>query len=56
MFRLKLTLQHKLNPLHVYCRLTPILGRQMAMACTRWYESLYARIFNTKAARVFKPQ
>ena len=27
MFRLKLSMQHNFNPLHVYCRLTPILGR-----------------------------
>ena len=42
--KLKLSLQHILNPLHVYCRLTPILGRQNAMAFVRKYELLYTKV------------
>jgi hypothetical protein len=44
MFRLKLQMQHIFNPLHVYCRLTPVLGRQRAMGFTRRYETLYASL------------
>ncbi len=44
MLRFKLSMQHLLNPLHVYCRLTPILGRQNAMAFVRQYELLYTKI------------
>ena len=42
--RLKLELQHRLNPLHIYCRLIPILGKQMAMAFCSKYELVYARV------------
>ncbi len=44
MLRFKLTLQHMLNPLHVYCRLAPILGKEKAIAFSRRYESIYAKV------------
>ncbi len=44
MFRMKCALQHSLNPLHIYCRLVPLLGRKMAMAFIQGYEPLYARV------------
>ncbi len=44
MFRLKITLQHILNPLHVYCRLSPVLGRRRAMAIAHFYESCSKKV------------
>jgi len=44
MFRVKLSMQHIFNPLHVYCRLCPILGRKKARAFTRRYETVYLKI------------
>lgn len=44
MFRLKTALQHRLNPLHVYCRLIPIVGEPRAMAFVCRYEGFYKRI------------
>jgi len=44
MYTLKLSLQHRLNPLHIYCRLTPFLGRRKALAFSKRYEVLYAMI------------
>lgn len=43
-FRLKAALQHKLNPLHVYCRLIPIVGEPRAKAFICRYEGLYKRM------------
>lgn len=34
------TARHYLNPLHVYCRLTPILGRRAAGRLARLYEKV----------------
>ncbi len=44
MFKLKISLQHILNPLHVYCRLAPLLGRSKTMALVRRYEGFYKRV------------
>lgn len=42
--RMRLALQHRLNPLHVYCRLAPIIGRPRARAFSSGYEVLYKKI------------
>jgi len=44
MLRLRLSLQHILNPLHIYCRLAPVLGRTKALTFSRKYEVLYTVI------------
>ena len=43
-YRVKVRLQHRLNPLHVYCRLIPILGKNKAMSFANVYESYYKRV------------
>jgi len=45
-FRLRARLQHRLNPLHVYCRLMPVLGKRKARVFVQLYENLYRRIFS----------
>ena len=42
--RLKMALQHRLNPLHVYCRLAPIVGRPKAMSFAHKYEQYFRKI------------
>jgi hypothetical protein len=32
------TLQHYLNPLHIYCRLRPLMDKHSAMAISHAYE------------------
>lgn len=44
MFRVKLSFQHSLNPLHVYCRLVPVIGKSRARAFSSRYETIYRRI------------
>lgn len=42
--RLRLALQHRLNPLHIYCRLVPILGRPRARSFASMYEGFYRMV------------
>lgn len=38
-------LRHYLNPLHIYCRLRPCFGKQLAMTMANKYETtVYRRI------------
>ena len=43
-FRLKPAIQHRLNPLHIYCRLVPIVGRSKALAFASKYENIYKKV------------
>lgn len=45
---IKISLEHKLNPLHIYCRLLPVLGKHKAMAFANLYENLYKKAFPEK--------
>jgi hypothetical protein len=42
-FKLRLTFQHTLNPLQVYCRLSQILGKTRALAIASGYERVYRK-------------
>ena len=44
LFRFKAKVQHWLNPLHVYCRLIPLLGKRRAMVLAHLYEAGYRRL------------
>lgn len=33
-------LQHLLNPLHLYCRLRPVLGKRAARRVAAWAETI----------------
>ena len=46
MFKVRAKIQHVFNPLHVYCRLTPVLGKRKALAVAHLYESYTKKILH----------
>jgi hypothetical protein len=48
MKKIRSTLQHEANALHIFCRLHPLLGRRMAIAVSRAWERsfLYSIIYS----------
>ncbi len=44
MLRMRIAFQHRLNPLHLYCRLVPVVGKYFAMALARRYEIFYRKV------------
>ncbi len=52
--RIKVALQHKLNPLHIYCRLRPILGKRKALTLARAYESSYKKVLSGESGNALE--
>jgi hypothetical protein len=42
--KLRMALEHRLNPLHVYCRLVPVIGGTKAMVVAHRYEHIYRKV------------